>query len=89
MFTSESVKPGPPHHWFYGHLPVWKDVKARLPADAHINLVHATLARDYDLGPIYYLDLWPSLDPQVIVLDPVLAAQTTQLKNLPKHPMVR
>ncbi|PVH71986.1 cytochrome P450 [Cadophora sp. DSE1049] len=81
--------PGPPHHWLYGHLPVFKDVKAKLPADAHINLVHATLAREYDLGPIYYLDLWPSFDPQVIVLDPGLAAQTTQLKNLPKHPMYK
>lgn len=74
--------------WLYGHLPVLKEVKAKLPADVHINLVHAMLARKYDLGPIYYLDLWPSFDPQVIVLDPALAAQTTQLKNLPKHPMV-
>ncbi|KAH9205630.1 cytochrome P450 [Leptodontidium sp. 2 PMI_412] len=81
--------PGPPHHWLYGHLPVLKEVKAKLPADVHINLVHAMLARKYDLGPIYYLDLWPSFDPQVIVLDPALAAQTTQLKNLPKHPMYK
>ncbi|KAK0123962.1 hypothetical protein ONS95_008950 [Cadophora gregata] len=81
--------PGPPHHWLYGHLPVFNDVKAKLPADAHMNLVQTMLAREYDLGPIYYLDLWPSFDPQVIVLDPALAAQTTQLKNLPKHPLYK
>jgi len=69
-------------------VPAINKVKAKLPDDAHINLVHATLARDYDLGPVYYLDLWPSMDSQVIVLDPALAAQASQLKNLPKHPMV-
>ncbi|KAH7324095.1 cytochrome P450 [Rhexocercosporidium sp. MPI-PUGE-AT-0058] len=81
--------PGPPHHWLYGHLPAFKEVKAKLPADAHNNLVHAILARQYELGPIYYLDLWPSFDPQVIVLDPTLAAQATQLKDLPKHSMYK
>jgi cytochrome P450 len=66
-----------------------KRIKARLPADAHINLLHAAIAREYDLHTIYYLDLWPTYDPMVIVLDPALAAQATQLKNLPKHPMYR
>ncbi|OKL58490.1 hypothetical protein UA08_06363 [Talaromyces atroroseus] len=47
------------------------------------------IAREYDLHTIYYLDLWPTYDPMVIVLDPALAAQATQLKNLPKHPMYR
>jgi cytochrome P450 len=82
-------KPGPPHHWLYGHLPVVKKIKAQLPADAHINLLHAAIAREYGLETIYYLDLWPTYDPMVIVLDPALAAQVTQLKNLPKHPMYR
>ncbi|KAL3421680.1 AflN/verA/monooxygenase [Phlyctema vagabunda] len=81
--------PGPPHHWLYGHLPVFNQIKAQLPADAHINLIHATLARKYDLDPIFYLDLWPRYDHMVIVTEPALAAQVTQLKDLPKHPMYR
>lgn len=81
--------PGPPHHWVYGHLLVFKEIKAKLPADAHINLVHATIAREYGLQTIYYLDLWPTFDPMVVVLNPALAAQACQIKNLPKHPMYR
>lgn len=66
-----------------------KKIKSQLPADAHINLLHATIAREYDLETICYLDLWPTYDPMVIVLDSALAAQVTQVKNLPKHPMYR
>jgi cytochrome P450 len=60
-----------------------------LPADAHINLLHTKIAREYGLETICYLDLWPTYDPMVIVLDAALAAQVTQLKDLPKHPMYR
>lgn len=53
-----------------------------------MNLVLTSLARDYKLDTIMYLDLWPTFDPMVLVIDPALAAQASQLKNLPKHPMV-
>ncbi len=40
------------------------------------------------MPPVFYLDLWPLSNPMMMVHDPDVAAQITQSKNLPKHPVV-
>jgi sterigmatocystin biosynthesis cytochrome P450 monooxygenase len=39
------------------------------------------------MPPVFYLDLWPAANSFMMVHDPEVAAQMTQTKNLPKHPI--
>ena len=41
----------------------------------------------YNMPPVFYLDLWPLSNPLMMVHDPDVAAQITQAKSLPKHPV--
>lgn len=42
------------------------------------------IQKKYNLGPYFYLDLWPISDPLLAVLDSDLAAQITTDQSLPK-----
>lgn len=43
------------------------------------------IGRKYKLPDVFYLDMWPVSYPLMIIQDPGVAAQVTQIKSLPKH----
>lgn len=45
----------------------------------------ARLGEKYNLGDVFYVDLWPISASMMIIQDPSIAAQITQTKSLPKH----
>lgn len=88
----ECSKPMPPHHPIFGHLLVTNDVLANLPRDAHAHYLADQIRRKYpDLGPVYYLDMWPFAPPFLVCVSPTVISQfTTRPGNeLPNHPGVK
>ena len=60
------------------------------PRDAHPNLHFTLISRRYNLGPIFMFDSWPfNRDKLMWISDPVIAAQVTQTRSLPKHITIR
>jgi len=51
----------------------------------HPQAYYTTLALKHNLKGIFYLDLWPVADPQVVLIDPDLMTQVTVTKSLAKH----
>ena len=78
--------PGPPHHWFWGHLRVMgeltREIDTTVGPGADIDYVSLKLAKQY--GKLVYLDLWPFKRPMCIVTDPVIADGLLRTDNLPK-----
>jgi cytochrome P450 len=65
-------------------------VARSLPPDADPQSYAHHIRTKYDLGDFFYLDLWPLAPPQLVIVEPELAAQITQGKvTFDKGPMVR
>ena len=59
------------------------------PAGVHPQVAMARLGEKFDLGPVFYVDLWPMETPMMIIQDPGIAAQITQTTSLPKHTLTK
>jgi cytochrome P450 len=86
-YSTENIQPKPPHSFFFGHLKVMGEVAATMPPNMHPQAYLTAIAQKYDLKGIFYLDLWPIADSQVILTDPELMNHVTLTKPLPMHPM--
>jgi sterigmatocystin biosynthesis cytochrome P450 monooxygenase len=53
----------------------------------HYHALMCYIGQKYNLPNIFYLDLWPMSNPMMMIQDPEAAAQMTQTKSLPKHPV--
>lgn len=81
----------PPHIAVLGHLGLAASIQKALPSDAHRHYLADQIRQRYpDLGPFFYLDLWPFSDPMLIATDPDVIAQFCAPDHLlPKHPGVK
>lgn len=58
------------------------------PPNTHPQYFYTYLAQKYDLGGIYYIDLWPLAVPQIVVVDPDAALSILTSNAFPKHPQI-
>ena len=81
----------PPYHPILGHIPLMINIVRSLPRDFHGHYIPGQMRRRYpDLGPIFYLDAWPLIQPFLVITSPTIMAQYSQASNyLPKHPGMR
>ena len=80
----------PPHHPVYGHLHLAKNILSKLPADAHPSYLPSLIRRAVpDVGPVFYLDMWPFTKPILIVASPSAVHQFTQERSLSKSSELR
>lgn len=80
-----SVQPGPPHHWFWGHLKVVGELREDYPSDIHGQWYPTFLQRKYNLPSVFYLDLWPIQPQFCLITDPRISEQ---VQNRPKDPQL-
>ncbi|KAI1804559.1 cytochrome P450 [Daldinia bambusicola] len=75
--------PKPPHSFLWGHLKLMGEISSQLPPNCHIQILTTAIARKYGLKGIWYLDLWPIADPEVVLTDPDLmdSVQVTRVFN--------
>ena len=80
----------PPWNPILGHLYFCYKITSQLPKDAHPNYLPDMIRRHLpDLGPLYYLDLWP-FGPQMLVVSSIQGLyQITQEHSLPKYPALK
>ena len=79
----------PPHSFLFGHLGVLRQVLSRLPPGCHPFYMSDQIRRTYsELGPVYYLDLWPFALSMLMLNSPETMYQV-QERNLPKHPNLK
>lgn len=64
------------------------EIANEMPADASNMFLAYRAKKYYNLPDVFYLDLWPVSKPQVVVLNPNVAAQATQIKSLDKDDIV-
>jgi cytochrome P450 len=67
-------------------------MSVEVPSDVHPQVTMALLARKYDLGDFFYIDIYPISEPLLCVVDPGLLAQLAQCplnKQLDKHATIR
>jgi hypothetical protein len=76
----------PPHHPIWGHLKIMGEIQQKHPYPIHSNNYLYFIGKEYNLGPVFYLDLWPVCAPMMIIQDPNLAQQVTVTHSLPKIP---
>jgi len=75
----------PPYNPLLGHLLVAKDVMSALPKNAHAQYLPGEIRRKYpEVGPVFYLDMWPFSLPILVVASPSAAYQLTQEHSQPK-----
>ncbi|KAI2616233.1 cytochrome P450 [Hypoxylon sp. NC1633] len=76
--------PKPPHSFLWGHLKLMGEIASQLPPKVHPQTLITILAQKYDMKGIWYLDLWPLADPQVILTEPELmdSVQVTRVYNI-------
>lgn len=75
----------PPHHPLFGHLLVANQIMSKLPPDAHPQYLPGQIRRAYpNVGPVFYLDMWPFSLPLLVVASPSAAYQLTQVHDQPK-----
>ncbi len=80
----------PPHNFLLGHLPMVARLLSQLPSDAHPFYIPDQVRRNYpDLGPNYYLDLWPFAAPMLVLASPYTINQVNQEHVLQKYPQLR
>lgn len=80
----------PPHSPLFGHLLVVYDILSKLPSDAHPLYLPDQLRRRYpDMGPVFYVDLWPFNTPILFANSPTAAYQLLQEHSLLKADPVR
>lgn len=61
------------------------EVAALYPPNCHPQAYLTTIAQKYDLKGIFYMDLWPVADPQVIVTDVDLMDQVHVKRAFPQY----
>ena len=82
--------PIPPHHPFFGHIPLAASIVRSLPKHAAHGYLADQIRRRYpDLNEAFYLDLWPFAPRILMVISPEMVHQFTQDRYLPKHPSVQ
>ncbi|KAK6197812.1 hypothetical protein LQW54_010518 [Pestalotiopsis sp. IQ-011] len=79
--------PGPPHSFLWGHLKVMGEIAATFPPNMHPQSYITAISQKYELKGIFYLDLWPVADPQVILIEPDLMDQVQVKRAYNQHPM--
>lgn len=79
----------PEWSWLAGHLPLLRRYLELYPADTFINIIATRIAHDLGNKDMYYLDLWPFLEPSLVVCSPEAATYVSNRLNLPKPPMYR
>lgn len=80
----------PPHNPIFGHLFVLAKVVSKLPKDAHAHYLPDQLRRTFpELGPIYYLDVWPFMTLTLVVASPDTLQQITTDHVLPKFSAIK
>lgn len=80
----------PPHHPIFGHLLVARDRLSQFPSDAHPLHLPVQIRRKHpEVGPVFYIDLWPFSDPFLVVASPSAAYQLIQEHPQPKADVVR
>lgn len=63
------------------------EVASTMPPNMHPQAYLTAIALKYDLEGIFYMDLWPIADPQVILTDPGLMTRVTVNMPLKMHQM--
>ena len=92
LFTQYPDNPQcmPPHHPLFGHLLLAKDLLSKIPPDSHPSYLPGLIRRAVpDIGPVFYLDMWPFALPILVVSSPSAAYQITQEHSLPKSGELR
>ncbi|UQC81363.1 AflN/verA/monooxygenase [Colletotrichum lupini] len=79
--------PMPPHNFLLGHLGLAAKIAKTLPSDFHGHYLAGEIRRVYpDLPAVFYLDLWPTGPPlMVITTSHDQARVTAHEPQLPKH----
>ncbi|PQE13973.1 cytochrome P450 71B25 protein [Rutstroemia sp. NJR-2017a BBW] len=81
--------PSPPFNVLLGTVGAMGKMYAKAPVTAHPHGIMTMMYRKYNLKDFFILDNWPLFDyRQIIIADPVLAAQCTQSHSLPKSASV-
>lgn len=77
----------PPHNFLLGHLGLAADIARKLPGDFHGHYLAAEIkSRFPTLPPIFYLDLWPTGPPLVVITSAAGAFRIAQYEpQLPKY----
>lgn len=70
LHNTDSIQPGPPHHPIFGHLISMGKVVRSLPNRVHPHVYPHFLTKEYNLPPVFYLDVYPVNTPMLIVIDP-------------------
>ena len=74
-----------PHNLLLGHLPVANEILSQLPSNANSHYLPGEVRRKYpEVGPVFYLDMWPFSLPLLVVASPSAAYQFTQEHSQPK-----
>lgn len=61
----------PPWHPLFGHLCLASSILGAFPPGAHAHYLCEEIRKRYpDLGPVYYLDLWPFSVPFLVITSP-------------------
>ncbi|KAK6077837.1 sterigmatocystin biosynthesis P450 monooxygenase stcS-like protein 1 [Seiridium cupressi] len=63
------------------------EAAASLPPNNHPQAYITLIAQKYDLQGVFYLDLWPVADPQVVLIEPELMDQVQVHRAYDQHPM--
>ena len=80
----------PQHHPIFGHLLVAKEFLSKIPRDAHPQYFPSLIRRAMpQVGPVFYLDMWPISVPLLVATSASAAQQFTQEHSLPKSDGLR
>ena len=80
----------PPHHFLWGHILAMGKANQKFPPNAGNAVAMANVRKMYpELGPVFYLDLWPVAARFLVVTDPEITKQFTQTRSLQKFPEER
>ncbi|KAF2192569.1 cytochrome protein [Zopfia rhizophila CBS 207.26] len=61
---------------------------SKLPKRVHPHAFPHYLTKDYDLPPVFYVDVHPVNAPMMVILDPETAQEVSANSGLPKHPNI-
>jgi cytochrome P450 len=61
------------------------EIAAQFPPNCHPQSYITALAQKHNLKGVFYLDLWPIADPQVILLEPALMDQVQVTRSFDQH----
>lgn len=75
----------PPYHPIFGHLLEVGDIYSSIPPDAHPLYLPDQLRRKYpNMGPVFYVDMWPFAQPFLFTDSTATASQLMQ-----EHPQMK